>query len=216
MKEVVEPEKSKSNSVGNDAVESGEIVGDEAVKSGENVGFDTVKSGESTGDAVVKSRESVEDDALKSGESTGDAAVKSHESVEDDAVRSGESTGDAAVKSRESVEDDAVKSGESVGDAAVDIPQERECMPDRASSTVQSPLSWEEEFESQQSKIIELWHACNVPLVHRTYFFLLFKGDPSDKVYMDVELRRLSFIKSRFSQGQKIVLDGQTFTQSQR
>ncbi|CDY34261.1 BnaA01g13640D [Brassica napus] len=51
------------------------------------------------------------------------------------------------------------------------------------------------EFERQQSQIIELWGVCNVPLVHRTYFFLLFKGDPSDFVYMEVELRRLSFLK---------------------
>lgn len=51
------------------------------------------------------------------------------------------------------------------------------------------------EFERQQSQIIELWEVCNVPLVHRTYFFLLFKGDPSDFVYMEVELRRLSFLK---------------------
>ncbi|EOA18236.1 hypothetical protein CARUB_v10006728mg [Capsella rubella] len=51
------------------------------------------------------------------------------------------------------------------------------------------------EFKRQQSQIMELWELCNVPLVHRTYFFLLFKGDPSDFVYMEVELRRLSFLK---------------------
>ncbi|CAH8382889.1 unnamed protein product [Eruca vesicaria subsp. sativa] len=51
------------------------------------------------------------------------------------------------------------------------------------------------EFKRQQSQIIELWGVCNVPLVHRTYFFLLFKGDPSDFVYMEVELRRLTFLK---------------------
>ncbi|ESQ44828.1 hypothetical protein EUTSA_v10003349mg [Eutrema salsugineum] len=51
------------------------------------------------------------------------------------------------------------------------------------------------DFERQQRQIIELWAVCNVPLVHRTYFFLLFKGDPSDYVYMEVELRRLSFLK---------------------
>ncbi|KAJ0830875.1 putative kinesin-like protein [Helianthus annuus] len=33
-------------------------------------------------------------------------------------------------------------------------------------------------------------------LIHRTYFFLLFKGDRSDSVYMEVELRRLSFLKN--------------------
>ncbi|CAF2071340.1 unnamed protein product [Brassica napus] len=53
------------------------------------------------------------------------------------------------------------------------------------------------EFERQQSQIIPKGGGvgCNVPLVHRTYFFLLFKGDPSDFVHMEVELRRLSFLK---------------------
>ncbi|XP_056844421.1 kinesin-like protein KIN-7I isoform X2 [Raphanus sativus] len=32
------------------------------------------------------------------------------------------------------------------------------------------------DFERQQRQIIELWAVCSVPLVHRTYFFLLFKG----------------------------------------
>ncbi|KAM7518199.1 hypothetical protein LguiB_017161 [Lonicera macranthoides] len=55
--------------------------------------------------------------------------------------------------------------------------------------------NWALEFEKQRREIVELWDACNVPLVHRTYFFLLFKGDPSDSVYLEVELRRLSFLK---------------------
>ncbi|KAI3762790.1 hypothetical protein L1987_53231 [Smallanthus sonchifolius] len=50
-------------------------------------------------------------------------------------------------------------------------------------------------FEEQRRKIIELWNECNIPLLHRTYFFLLIKGDPSDSVYIEVELRRLSFLK---------------------
>ncbi|CAN7124180.1 unnamed protein product [Brassica rapa subsp. narinosa] len=65
-----------------------------------------------------------------------------------------------------------------------------ETFPDKGQYT--SNLS---DFERQQRQIIELWAVCNVPLVHRTYFFLLFKGDPSDYVYMEVELRRLSFLK---------------------
>ncbi|KAL1220680.1 Kinesin-like protein KIN-7I [Cardamine amara subsp. amara] len=55
------------------------------------------------------------------------------------------------------------------------------------------------DFERQQRQIIELWGVCNVPLVHRTYFFLLFKGDPSDYVYMEVELRRLTFLNQTIS-----------------
>ncbi|XP_068640825.1 kinesin-like protein KIN-7F isoform X2 [Aristolochia californica] len=64
---------------------------------------------------------------------------------------------------------------------------------------VDSPACWSMEFEKQQQEIIELWDACNVSLVHRTYFFLLFKGDPADLIYMEVELRRLSFLKVTFS-----------------
>ena len=59
--------------------------------------------------------------------------------------------------------------------------------------------SWPSEFEKQQRKIIELWDACNAPLIHRTYFILLFKGDPSDSLYMEVELRRLSFLQNSMS-----------------
>lgn len=55
------------------------------------------------------------------------------------------------------------------------------------------------DFERQQRQIIELWAVCNVPLVHRTYFYLLFKGDPADYVYMEVELRRLTFLKQTIS-----------------
>jgi len=72
------------------------------------------------------------------------------------------------------------------------------------------------EFEKQRQEIIELWNACNVPLVHRTYFFLLFKGDPTDSVYMEVELRRLSYLKNAFSLGAKVVKDGQIFSQAAR
>lgn len=64
---------------------------------------------------------------------------------------------------------------------------------------LESPSRWSIEFEKRQQEILELWHACNVALVHRTYFFLLFKGDPTDAIYMEVELRRLSFLKRAFS-----------------
>ncbi|KAG2567706.1 hypothetical protein PVAP13_7NG263424 [Panicum virgatum] len=66
---------------------------------------------------------------------------------------------------------------------------------------LQSPSRWPFEFEKKQQEIIDLWHGCNVSLVHRTYFFLLFKGDPADAIYMEVELRRLSFLKDTYSNG---------------
>lgn len=74
---------------------------------------------------------------------------------------------------------------------------------------------WSSEFKRLQREIIELWEACNVPLAHRAYFFLLFKGDPTDSIYMEVERRRLSFLKDSFSQG-KAVQDGQTLTPASR
>jgi Domain of unknown function (DUF3490) len=74
-------------------------------------------------------------------------------------------------------------------------------------SIMQSPSRWPLEFEKKQQEIIELWQACQVSLVHRTYFFLLFKGDPADSIYMEVELRRLSFVRGTYFRGS---LDGNT------
>ncbi|KAJ8470638.1 hypothetical protein OPV22_024981 [Ensete ventricosum] len=62
--------------------------------------------------------------------------------------------------------------------------------------SIESPSRWPLEFQRKQQEIIELWHACNVSLVHRTYFFLLFEGDPSDSFYLEVENRRLSFLRN--------------------
>jgi len=70
---------------------------------------------------------------------------------------------------------------------------------DIALSPIDSPSHLTVDFEKKQQQIIELWHECNVSVVHRTYFFLLFRGDPADNIYMEVEYRRLSFIKSSFS-----------------
>ncbi|PUZ52568.1 hypothetical protein GQ55_6G281400 [Panicum hallii var. hallii] len=70
---------------------------------------------------------------------------------------------------------------------------------DIALSPIHSPSHPTVDFEKKQQQIIELWHECNVSIVHRTYFFLLFRGDPADNIYMEVEHRRLSFIKSSFT-----------------
>ncbi|RDX90579.1 Kinesin-like protein KIN-7E, partial [Mucuna pruriens] len=75
-----------------------------------------------------------------------------------------------------------------------------------------TPLDWSLQFKRQQKEIIELWQSCCVPLTHRTYFFLLFRGDPTDSIYMEVELRRLSFLKQTFSDGNQSVKDSQTIT----
>lgn len=81
----------------------------------------------------------------------------------------------------------------------------------KTSSVMLSPTRWPLEFEKKQQEIIQLWQACQVALVHRTYFFLLFKGDPADSIYMEVELRRLSFVKGTYFRGSldgKAVLPG--------
>ncbi|KAK7360160.1 hypothetical protein VNO77_02140 [Canavalia gladiata] len=77
-------------------------------------------------------------------------------------------------------------------------------------SDEEKQLAWSSEFKRLQREIIELWHVCNVSVVHRTYFFLLFKGDPSDSIYMEVELRRLSYLKQTYDQGNQTVEDGRT------
>uniref|UniRef100_A0A6M2ET09 Kinesin-like protein n=1 Tax=Populus davidiana TaxID=266767 RepID=A0A6M2ET09_9ROSI len=78
--------------------------------------------------------------------------------------------------------------------------------------SLKSSPNWPLEFERQQRAILELWQTCNVSLVHRTYFFLLFRGDPTDSIYMEVELRRLSFLKETFSQRNQGVGGGRTLT----
>lgn len=75
---------------------------------------------------------------------------------------------------------------------------------------------WPVKFEMLQKSIIELWQACNVSLVHRTYFILLIKEDSADSIYMEVEHRRLSFLKETFSRGNFAVQDGRTLTLASR
>lgn len=76
--------------------------------------------------------------------------------------------------------------------------------------------NWSEEFERQREQILGLWQTCHVSLVHRTYFFLLFTGDQADSIYIGVELRRLSFMKESFSQGNHAFERGQTLTIASR
>ncbi|KAG2580504.1 kinesin-like protein KIN-7H isoform X1 [Panicum virgatum] len=94
----------------------------------------------------------------------------------------------AQVIMQQAIRDDSTTM-RTVKDVGVDI----------ALSPIDSPSHLTVDFEKKQQQIIELWHECNVSIVHRTYFFLLFRGDPADNIYMEVEYRRLSFIKSSFS-----------------
>ncbi|KAL2512364.1 ATP binding microtubule motor family protein [Abeliophyllum distichum] len=88
----------------------------------------------------------------------------------------------------------------------------RENVKDPMHDSLGAPSDWPLKFERLQRSIIELWNTCIVPLVHRTYFFLLFKGDSIDSIYMEVEHRRLSFLKETFSMGNLTAQDGHTLT----
>lgn len=62
------------------------------------------------------------------------------------------------------------------------------------------PVSWHITFLDQRQQIIELWDACQVSIIHRTQFYLLFKGDEADQIYMEVELRRLTWLQQHFAE----------------
>ncbi|KAA8541282.1 hypothetical protein F0562_025245 [Nyssa sinensis] len=64
----------------------------------------------------------------------------------------------------------------------------------------ESPVSWHVTFREQRQQIIELWDLCHVSIIHRTQFYLLFKGDPADQIYMEVELRRLTWLQQHFAE----------------
>ncbi|XP_013647546.1 kinesin-like protein KIN-7F [Brassica napus] len=83
-----------------------------------------------------------------------------------------------------------------------------------ASGKMEKDLGVDGDFERKRQEILELWQSCNASLVRRTYFYLLFKGDEADSVYIGVELRRLLFIKDRFSQGKQASDGGETLTLS--
>ncbi|KAG9160025.1 hypothetical protein Leryth_005765 [Lithospermum erythrorhizon] len=73
---------------------------------------------------------------------------------------------------------------------------------DENSSEIQheSPASYHVTFMDQRQLIIELWDLCHVSIIHRTQFYLLFKGDPADQIYVEVELRRLTWLQQHFAE----------------
>ncbi|MCO5612995.1 hypothetical protein L7F22_067268 [Adiantum nelumboides] len=50
-------------------------------------------------------------------------------------------------------------------------------------------------FQKERMQIAQLWDLCHVSIIHRSQFYLLFKGDPADQVYLEVELRRLAWLQ---------------------
>lgn len=73
------------------------------------------------------------------------------------------------------------------GENALELPEE-------------SPASWHLTFKEQRQQIIELWDICHVSIIHRTQFYLLFKGEPSDQIYIEVEFRRLTWLQQHLSE----------------
>ncbi|CAK8534080.1 unnamed protein product [Lathyrus sativus] len=59
---------------------------------------------------------------------------------------------------------------------------------------------WQVTFKEQRKLILELWDACYVSIIHRTQFYLLFKGDPADQIYVEVELRRLTWLQQHLAE----------------
>ncbi|XP_074263637.1 kinesin-like protein KIN-7E [Silene latifolia] len=161
---------------------------------------------------TVAVRNEMEQDAVHSDLTDMSSIAETNEDAKDGSDDQLESENDCIIY--EEPESKYSERNEHVRDVPSYGMKERDCMSDGTPSSLQTPVNWTEEFETTRFRIIQLWHGCHIPLVHRTYFYLLFKGDPSDKLYLEVELRRLSFIKNRFDQNQKIVIDGQIFTPS--
>ncbi|XP_068306694.1 kinesin-like protein NACK1 [Pyrus communis] len=66
--------------------------------------------------------------------------------------------------------------------------------------TEEPQVSWQITFKEQRQQIIELWDLCFVSIIHRTQFYLLFKGDPADQIYVEVELRRLTWLQQHLAE----------------
>ncbi|KAK3160932.1 hypothetical protein QOZ80_1BG0068500 [Eleusine coracana subsp. coracana] len=60
--------------------------------------------------------------------------------------------------------------------------------------------SWEKLFKEQMQQIIQLWDICHVSIIHRTQFYLLFRGDRADQIYVEVEVRRLTWLQQHFAE----------------
>lgn len=82
----------------------------------------------------------------------------------------------------------------------------------------QSIENWQLLFQKERMQIAQLWDLCQVSIIHRSQFYLLFKGDPADQVYMEVELRRLAWLQEHFDAATAIDnldVDGEEDAESQ-
>ncbi|XP_073115420.1 kinesin-like protein KIN-7A [Elaeis guineensis] len=60
--------------------------------------------------------------------------------------------------------------------------------------------AWDSVFKEQMQQIIQLWDVCHVSIIHRSQFYLLFRGDQADQIYIEVELRRLTWLQQHFAE----------------
>ncbi|XVE97836.1 hypothetical protein REPUB_Repub03eG0053000 [Reevesia pubescens] len=82
----------------------------------------------------------------------------------------------------------------------LELEEANESGTDETDCILQSPTPWDLVFEDQRKQIIMLWHLCHVSIIHRTQFYLLFRGDPADQIYMEVELRRLTWLEQQLAE----------------
>ncbi|KAL4012645.1 hypothetical protein IC575_029754 [Cucumis melo] len=61
-------------------------------------------------------------------------------------------------------------------------------------------VPWHLTFREQRQQIIELWDVCYVSIIHRSQFYLLFKGDEADQIYLEVEMRRLTWLHDHLAE----------------
>uniref|UniRef100_A0A453RQH6 Kinesin motor domain-containing protein n=1 Tax=Aegilops tauschii subsp. strangulata TaxID=200361 RepID=A0A453RQH6_AEGTS len=183
------------------SADSGEVVCDEVVK--DTSTSDEVVKDMSTSDEVVKDM-STSDEVVKDMSTGGEVAKEWSANEAEQEVCAGDIScvtdlEQKTAKHHEDQPEEHQAEQQIVRDECAAVKTVKDVGIDAVPSSAESPSRWPIDFANRQRQIIELWHDCNVSLVHRTYFFLLFKGDAADSVYMEVEHRRLSFILSSFS-----------------
>ncbi|KQK07038.1 kinesin-like protein KIN-7A [Brachypodium distachyon] len=79
-------------------------------------------------------------------------------------------------------------------------PNDMEDQEENAGCLQDSPDSWNGLFKAQMQHIIQLWDLCHVSIIHRSQFYLLFRGDIADQIYIEVEVRRLTWLQQHFAE----------------
>uniref|UniRef100_A0ACD6AF60 Uncharacterized protein n=1 Tax=Avena sativa TaxID=4498 RepID=A0ACD6AF60_AVESA len=69
-----------------------------------------------------------------------------------------------------------------------------------AGCLLDGPEPWAGLFKAQMQHIIQLWGLCHVSIIHRTQFYRLFRGDPADQIYIEVEVRRLLWLQQHLDE----------------